>query len=219
MAEKHRLHESQEIWVNKFDELSAQEFRAKLMSKVTRNPEEPIIVYIDSFGGDADALLMMIETINEVPNLIITACMGKAMSAGAILLAMGDVRFCSKNSRIMVHEITSGTQIGRIYNVVNDAQEGLRLNKHIYELFAKKCGFKKGYEEFRKLMKLLDADDLYLTPENALKLGIVDQIGIPVVASQISYMISKLDDTQKTVEKLKAPNQKLESVKSKKKPR
>ena len=55
-----------------------------------------------------DCLASMIETMDEVPNPIITVAHGMAMSCGAVLLSHGDIRFVGKNSRIMVHEVSGG---------------------------------------------------------------------------------------------------------------
>ncbi len=93
-----RISNTDEIWVIEFTAESAQEFREKLLEQSKDNPNRPIIVYIDSYGGQVDALAKMISTMDEIPNPIITACVGKAMSCGAILLSHGDIRFCDPHS-------------------------------------------------------------------------------------------------------------------------
>lgn len=178
-----------EIWVTKFDEEHAQKFRKQLLEVAKSDPERPIVIYIDSYGGYVDALAKMIETIDEVPNTIITSCMGKAMSCGAILLAHGDIRFLGQNSRIMVHEISSGT-IGNVQDMKEDVKETIRLNEHFMGLLARDCGF-KNYEEFRAVIKEQDGRDRYLIGDDALKFGIVDAIGLPKVSGRILYEVSK----------------------------
>jgi ATP-dependent protease ClpP protease subunit len=131
----------------------------------------------------------MIETIDEVPNPIITACIGKAISCGAILLSHGDVRFLGKHSRIMVHEISSGT-IGNVQDMKEDVKETVRMNEHFMGLLAQNCGF-KNYDEFRAVIKEQDGRDRYLVGNDALKFGIVDSIGLPKVTGRISYEVSK----------------------------
>lgn len=120
--------DSDEIWVIKFDEESAQEFREQVIRASRNDPTQPIVVYIDSYGGLVDSLAKMIETMDEMPNPFITVCMGKAMSCGAVLLSHGDIRWCGKHSRVMVHEVSSGTQ-GDVNDMKADAQEADRLNK------------------------------------------------------------------------------------------
>ena len=178
-----------EIWVTKFDEEHAQKFRKQLLEVAKSDPERPIVIYIDSYGGYVDALAKMIETVDEIPNPIITACMGKAMSCGAILLAHGDVRFLGQNSRIMIHEISSGT-IGNVQDMKEDMKETVRLNEHFMGLLARDCGF-KNYDEFRAVIKEQDGRDRYLVGKDALKFGIVDAIGLPKVSGRIIYEVSK----------------------------
>jgi len=183
------LHGGHEIWVTKFDEEHAQKFRKSILEFSKLDPQRPIIVYIDSYGGYVDALAKMIETLDEVSNPIITACLGKAMSCGAMLLSHGDVRFLGPNSRVMVHEVSSGT-IGNVQDMKEDTKETVRLNEHFMGLLARNCGF-KNYEELRAVIKEQDGRDRFLVGKDALKFGIVDAIGLPKVSARITYEISK----------------------------
>ncbi len=180
---------SHEIWVIKFDEEHAQKFRKQVLEAAKSDSQRPIIIYIDSYGGYVDALAKMIETLDEIPNPIITACMGKAMSCGAMLLSHGDVRFLGANSRVMIHEVSSGT-IGNVQDMKEDVKETVRLNEHFMGLLARNCGF-KNYEEFRAVIKEQDGRDRYLVGKDALNFGIVDAIGLPKVTGRVIYEISK----------------------------
>lgn len=178
-----------EIWVTKFDEEHAQKFRHAVMEVAKSDPSRPVVIYIDSYGGYVDALAKMIETLDEIPNPIVTACMGKAMSCGAILLSHGDVRFLGRNSRVMVHEVSSGT-IGNVQDMKEDVKETVRLNEQFMGLLAKNCGF-KNYEEFRAVIKEQDGRDRYLVGADAIKFGIVDAIGLPKVTGRMMYEVTK----------------------------
>lgn len=174
--------ESEEIWVNKFDEESAQEFRDKVLKLSSENISEPILVYIDSYGGYVDSLAKMIETMDEVPNPFVTICMGKAMSCGAILLSHGDIRWCGRHSRVMIHEVSGGVGAGDVHDMHNDAVEVKRLNKHFLGLLAKNCKIAGGYEGLRKVVKGKDGRDIWLDADQAVKFGIVDAVGVPKLA-------------------------------------
>lgn len=180
---------SSEIWVTKFDEEHAQKFRKQVLEIAKSDPQRPIVIHIDSYGGYVDALAKMIETLDEINNPIITACMGKAMSCGAMLLSHGDVRFLGRHSRIMVHEVSSGT-IGNVQDMKDDVKETVRLNEYFMGLLARNCGF-KNYAELRELIKEQDGRERYLFGEEALKFGIVDAIGTPKVSGKVIYEISK----------------------------
>lgn len=178
-----------EIWVTKFDEESAQKFRQAVLDQSKGDPNKPIVIYIDSYGGYVDALAKMIETLDEVPNPIVTACMGKAMSCGAMLLSHGDVRFLGRHSRIMVHEVSSGT-FGNVQDMKDDVKETIRLNEHFMGLLAKNCGF-KNYEELRTVIKEQDGRERYIFGDEAIKFGIVDAIGTPKINARLQYEVSK----------------------------
>lgn len=180
---------SNEIWVTKFDEDHAQKFRVAVMDAAKGDPNRPITIYIDSYGGYVDALAKMIETLDEVPNPIITCCMGKAMSCGAMLLSHGDVRFLGRHSRVMVHEVSAGTG-GDVHDMHADVKETVRLNEYFMGLLAKNCGL-KSYAELRKIIKDQDGRDRYLAGQDAVNFGIVDFIGLPRVSGKIMYEISK----------------------------
>lgn len=190
-----------EIWVTKFDEEHAQKFRVQVLAAAKGDPNKPIVVHIDSYGGYVDALAKMIETLDEVPNPIVTVCLGKAMSCGAMLLSHGDIRFLGRHSRVMVHEVSSGAW-GNVQDMKEDVKETVRLNEHFMGLLAQNCGF-KNYEELRAVIKEQDGRDRYLIGSDAIKFGIVDVIGLPKMTGRISYDISSLQQKQQVTGKNK----------------
>jgi len=202
--------DSDEIVVNEFTEESAQEFRDKVLNVAKHDSQEPIIVYIDSYGGSADALAKMIETIDEVPNPVITVAIGKAMSCGAILLSHGDMRFCGPHSRVMIHEVSGGAA-GDVHDVKADAKEMERLNRHFIGLLANNCKIKGGYDALRKIIKDQDGRDNYMDAEQSKKFGIVDGIGLPRVTKVHMYQIDIAPPKAKLRIQQKKPKKKSET--------
>lgn len=171
----------QEIWVHDITEQTAAMFREHVIEVHKVIPDfHPIIIYIDSCGGAADALAVMIETIDCIQRPVFTVCVGKAFSAGAILLSHGDERWCGQHSRVMVHELLAGTE-GNINDIKSDAAEMVRMNIHWMDVLANNCGIKGGYKGFKKLLRTYDGRDVYMPATQALKFGIVDHIGVPLV--------------------------------------
>ncbi len=181
--------ESDEIWVTKFDEESAQKFRDRVMKRAKISSRVPMFIYIDSYGGYVDSLAKMIETLDEIPNPVITICMGKAMSCGAVLLSHGDIRYCGKHSRVMVHEVSSGAS-GDIHDCLNDAKESVRLNKWFMGLLAKNCGIKGGYDGLRKIVKDRDGREIWMDARDSLAFGIVDKVGLPKLNAFTLYEVT-----------------------------
>lgn len=187
------------IWVNEFTEKSALKFREQVLDFASKDDDRPVIIRIDSYGGYVDSLASMIETIDSIPNPIITSCEGKAMSCGAILLSHGDYRFCGKHSRILIHEVSAGS-IGDVHDMYNDATEVKRLNTYFLGLLAKNCGRKGGYTALRKEIKEHDGRDIYLDAHKALDFGIVDEIGVPTVKPVVYYQIGSKGYHSYTIE-------------------
>lgn len=176
---------NEEIWVNKFDEESASDFRKKVLLKSSMMPEVPIIVYIDSYGGCVDSLAKMIETMDEVENKFITVCMGKAMSCGAILLSHGDVRYCGNYSRVMIHNVSSGSW-GDVYTLQSSSTRVTAMNKKFMGLLAENCGIE--YSTLQQLIKDSECSkEIWLDAKDALKFGIIDQVGSPSLRPVINW--------------------------------
>lgn len=174
-----------DIWVSDFSDQSAKEFREKLQLASMMNPEYPIIVRINTYGGEADNLTSMISAIEEVPNPIITVGVGKIMSAGAILLSCGDFRFIDRNARVMIHQIQSFGMGGNITQVRTEYYETERLNDHLMTLMSNNCGF----ESVDQLLEIIMDEECYLEPEDAIAFGLVDTIGLPVLEMNVSYRL------------------------------
>jgi ATP-dependent Clp protease protease subunit len=206
---------SNEIWVTAFTEEYAQKFREALLAHAKPGHLHPIIIYIDSYGGSVDALAKMIETMDEIPNPLLTVTLGKAMSCGAILFSHGDVRFCGQHSRIMIHEVSSGA-IGNVHDIQTDVEEAKRLNEYFMGLLAKNCGH-KDYAELRKLIKEQDGRDRYFTAEQAVKFGIADYVGLPKISASVNYEVNLLPLKKVSVNDSKMKKKPTEKIKSKNK--
>jgi ATP-dependent Clp endopeptidase proteolytic subunit ClpP len=181
----HEELESHDIVVNRFSEESVKDFRKKV-NRLSVDPSMPIIVYIDSYGGNVDSLNSMLSIMKSVPNIFVTVCQGKAMSAGAALLAAGDIRFSDADSRIMIHEASGGV-VGSVDDVKTDAKEFDRLNLQLMTMIANKCG--KTYTELKTLIRDNEGRDLYLTAEQAKDIGLIDFVGLPQVKSTLTYSV------------------------------
>lgn len=207
-----------EIWVNEFTEKSAQEFREDVMMRADPEGNMVIPIYIDSYGGNVDALAKMIATMDEVPNRFITVCMGKAISCGAILLSHGDVRFCDKYSRVMIHNVSS-VSWGDVYAMKASSDEGMRLNKIFMGLLAKNCNM--SYEKLQENIKAAtDSKEIWQSAQDALDFGIVDRIGLPDLVPIIQWACETVPDKERmasqTTKKTRAPKKPASTKKPRK---
>lgn len=165
------------VTVNEFTTESAAKFRG-MVALAVHTGQTVIPVVIDSYGGEVYSLLSMLDTISACPIPVATVATGKAMSCGAVLLTAGTpgLRYVAPTASIMIHEVASGMK-GKVEEIKADVQESDRLNKLIFSLMAKNC--KRNAEYFQEIIHEKNHADWYLTAEEALKHGVVDQIKVP----------------------------------------
>ena len=173
---------SSRIWVNSFGERDAQRFADAVLDIAEADPHQMIAVYIDSYGGLIDGLTAMLSVMESVPNRFVTICTGKAMSAGAVLLSHGHIRCMGPSARVMIHEASGGVS-GNVNDVHADSQELQRLNDQMLAILARNC--KKTVKQLRKLFG--GQREVYLTPQQAKKFGLIDVVGIPLIQKQVVY--------------------------------
>jgi len=159
--------------VNKFNEQSVTQFKAEFRA-AHESGQEIIPIYIDSFGGEVYALMAMMDLIKGSDKQIATIVVGKAMSAGAVLLTCGDegLRFASPTSTIMIHDLSMGT-IGKIEEIKTDVEEGKRLNKILFNTMDQNCGLEKG-TMLGRIRDKHNSTDWYLTPKQAKRLNMIN---------------------------------------------
>lgn len=144
---------------------------AQLLFLAAEDPDKDIELYINSPGGVVTAGLAIYDTMQFIRPDVSTICMGQAASMGAFLLAAGakGKRFSLPNSRIMIHQPSGGAQ-GQATDIEIQAKEILRLREMLNLMLAKNTG---------KSIKTIEKDverDNFMSPEQALKYGLIDSI-------------------------------------------
>ena len=132
---------------------------------------KPIILNIDSYGGDAYAMLGFLNVMDTSTTPIHTVVTGCAMSCGFLIAINGSKRFCHKYSTFMYHQVSYGTW-GKLEEMKKDVMEGERLMEIIYKYVSNKTKIKES-----KLRKLDEKHtDWYISAEDSVKFGVVDSI-------------------------------------------
>jgi len=134
---------------------------------------KPIHLVISTYGGSVDEMFSLYDTIKFLPCPVHTIALGKVMSAGVLLLASGikGKRMIGRSARIMIHPISGGV-LGNVFEAMNEMKEFERLQSLMVTALTNETKLKK--EEVNKLMKA--GHDFFLTPEQAIEMGIVDKI-------------------------------------------
>lgn len=149
------------------------------------NSSQPVIpVIIDSYGGELYNALGMIDVLKSAGKPISTMIRSKSMSAGALLATVGTkgMRFMGKNATMMIHDAARWTG-GKTGELISSAMEMDRATKLMYSHFDVACRKKAGY--FYNEVMARGRADWYLSAEDALALGLIDEIKTPIITSNL----------------------------------
>ena len=134
---------------------------------------KPIHLVVSTYGGSVDEMFSLYDTIRFLPCPVHTIALGKVMSAGVLLLASGvkGKRLIGSSARLMMHPISGGFY-GNVFESMSETNEFKRLQDLMVGALQKESSMTK--EKIEQIMK--SGHDYYVTPEEAIKLGIVDKI-------------------------------------------
>ena len=133
--------------------------------------DKDITIYVNSPGGSVSATLAMYDTMQLIKCDVSTVCVGIAASGASVILMGGTKgkRYILPHSEVMIHQPWGGIQ-GQATDVAIHAKEILRLQEELNQIISKHTG-----QEYDKVAKDTDRD-LFLSAEQAVEYGIVDEI-------------------------------------------
>jgi ATP-dependent Clp protease protease subunit len=133
--------------------------------------DEPIYVFIDSPGGDADAGFAIFDMIRFIKPDVYTVGMGLVASAAALVLlaSPAEHRIALPNSHYLIHQPLSGTR-GVATDIEIHAREIEKMRGRINKIIADETG--KPLEQVEK-----DTDrDFWMGADEAHQYGLVSRI-------------------------------------------
>ena len=148
---------------------------AQLLHLAYEDPKKDIKLYINSPGGSVYDGLAIYDTIQYIKPDVQTIGIGLQASMGAFLLSSGTKgkRVALPNSRIMIHQPSSGTQ-GKVTDQEITLRESIYLKQRLNEILSKNTG-----QDISKIEK--DADrDYWMSAEEAKKYGLIDEVIFPL---------------------------------------
>ncbi|MBT8335840.1 MAG: ATP-dependent Clp protease proteolytic subunit [Gemmatimonadetes bacterium] len=144
---------------------------AQLLFLDADDPERDVHLYINSPGGSVYAGMAIYDTMQHMRAPVATYCVGMAASMGAVLLAAGTEgkRNALPNSRIMIHQPSSGTQ-GTAADIEIAAREILDIRKRLNGILAKHSG-----QSIDQIADDVDRDR-FMSPHEAAEYGLIDRV-------------------------------------------
>jgi ATP-dependent Clp protease protease subunit len=131
----------------------------------------PINIYIDSYGGAVYQCFGLLGVIDRSETPVHTIATGAAMSCGFMILISGHKRFGYSHSTPLYHQVSTGFY-GKIKDMEEKLEESKRLQKKIEDLTLERTSISK-----KRLSEILkNKKDWYMSAEEALSLGVIDEI-------------------------------------------
>lgn len=83
---------------------SANQLSSILLFLDSQN-HEPITLHVNTRGGAVSGLAQIIDIMGMIKSPVRTVNIGRAYSAGSVILAAGDERYAFQHSKCMIHEV------------------------------------------------------------------------------------------------------------------
>ncbi len=144
---------------------------AQLLYLSNEDREAPIQMYVNSPGGVIYSGMAIYDTMQMIPNPIITMAVGVTASFGTVLLTAGTKgqRYALPHATIHMHQPLGGAQ-GQATEIEIQAREILRLKSRLNEIMSSHTG---------QPLEVIERDsdrDYYLEARQAVDYGLVDQV-------------------------------------------
>jgi len=151
------------------NQLVSLDSNSKIFATQYSTPPPPINLHIQSTGGSLMNTYYIVDLIRSLETPVNTYIDGFAASAATLISVAGDKRYMTKNSLMLIHQLSS--QNGGKFNEIKDDMANLetmmRLLKKIYLERTNLNNY-----ELDELLK----QDLWLDSETCLKYGLIDEI-------------------------------------------
>ncbi|MBK7977345.1 MAG: ATP-dependent Clp protease proteolytic subunit [Deltaproteobacteria bacterium] len=151
------------------------------------------VIDIATDGGDYFAVSVILSAIAGSSIAFSTYASGQAYSAGALVLSAGKrgARFISPYGAAMIHGMLIAVSPQGVEDAAGQARFDERLNESMMSTFAKNCGMTR--TELVERIAKTGGRCLWLTPEDALAIQLVDHIGIPHITSETQFGVAGVE--------------------------
>ncbi len=149
----------------------AMDIQAKILILENENPKEPVTVFINSPGGNADSGFAIYDILKFTECPIRTVVNGVCASA-AVLIFLGAEkknRFSLPHSRFLLHQPATGTQ-GDASDLAITAKEILKMRERYNQIVADASG-----QTPEKILADVNRD-FWLNPTEAKEYGLVGKV-------------------------------------------
>lgn len=154
------------------DSHTASLITAQLLYLESKSKDD-ITMYINSPGGSVTDGLAIYDTMQYIACDVSTIVTGMAASMGSVLLAAGakGKRFALPNAQVMIHQpLISGGLSGQCTDIKIHADNLVKTRDRLESILAAHTG------KDQTIVNLACERDNYLSAEEALEFGLIDEI-------------------------------------------
>lgn len=138
------------------------------------DPDAPITIFIDSYGGEVNAGLAIYDSMRTASCPVNTVCVGVAASMGAVLFVAGDERSMYPHSELMIHDPLTVGGGGSALTVQEQSRRLMQTREVTASILAKHSGI--SLDEIYSMT----SKDTWLSAKKAIEMGFADGIVRPV---------------------------------------
>src|SRR5215471_18570549 len=144
---------------------------AQLLHLESEAPERDIQLYVNSPGGDMNALFAIYDTMQHITSDVATTCVGQAASAAAVILAAGapGKRAVLPHARVLIHQPHGGAQ-GQSVDIEIWAREVIVQRDQMVAALVRHTG-----QPEERIQRDIDRDYI-LRGDDAVAYGMVDHV-------------------------------------------
>ncbi len=167
-----RLLKERIIWLgSEVRDENANAICSQLLLLSAEDPEKDIYLYINSPGGSVTAGMAIYDTMQFIPNDVVTVATGLAASMGQFLLSSGakGKRYATPHARILMHQPSGGIG-GTASDIRIQAELILHMKQVMAELTAEQTG-----QSIETILRDNDRDK-WFTAKDGLEYGFFDHI-------------------------------------------
>lgn len=144
---------------------------AQILHLENESSDAPIHLYLNSSGGDAQAVLAIYDTLAYVRSTVAVTCVGQAVAAPVVLLAAGTpgMRSVLPHTRVVLHPLEAQGR-GAVPDLILATEEVERIRRALEVLIAEHSG--RSLEQVRRDLER----EQVLDAEATVAYGLADEV-------------------------------------------
>lgn len=166
------------------------------LEDIIMKPIEPIILEINTVGGELSYGFQLISAIQSSKVPIVGHVTGYCMSMGIPILSSCDLRTATEYARFMIHDIAMGT-IGK-YNDIEASAQAMKEERDVYvEFLVKNTNLNK--EQVYSFIN--KPSDVNFGVDVAQEYGIIDDVMRIMAVEEYNELVEKQKEKEEKLEK------------------